>query len=76
MFKFKVGDKVKVKGSHPLVEAITSIPIEGKEGVITQLGGVGNTEEGAVVTNEDFPSGDESYGEHGRWFPDNWLELI
>ena len=75
-FKFKVGDKVRVTDSNPLFAAITGNQFVGKEGEVTKLGGTASPEEGAVVTNEEFPSGDDSYGEHGVWFPDSMLELV
>lgn len=67
-FKFKVGDKVRVSNE--------AIMFAGEEGEVTGLGGTATPEQGAVVTNEEFESGDDSYGEHGIWFPDDWLELV
>ena len=75
-FKFKVGDKVRVNGSNPLFALFTGDEFIGKEGVVTKLGGKATPDKGVVVTNEEFPSGDASYGEHGHWFPDTWLELV
>ncbi len=66
MFKFEVGDKVRV----------THTNLIGKEGVVTRLGGAATPDKGAVVTGDDFPTGNEKYGEHGYWFPDDWLELV
>ena len=65
--KFKVGDKVRITDGIMYV---------GSEGEVTKLGGVAAPEKGAVVTNETFLSGDDSYGEHGVWFHDHWLEKI
>ena len=75
-FKFKIGDKVRVTDANPLFTAITGVQFVGKEGEVTQLGGIATPDRGAVVTNEEFISGDDSYGEHGHWFPDRWLELV
>lgn len=74
--KFKVGDRVRVTDSNPLFAKLTGDDFIGKEGEVTKLGGTGDPDEGAVVTNEEFPCGDDSYGEHGMWFPDCWLELV
>ena len=73
-FKCKVGDRVRVTGSPPIIAMLAGFNPEGKEGEVTQLGGVATPKEGAVVTNEEFLSGHDSYGEHGHWFPDAWLE--
>ena len=67
-FKFKVGDKVRVNAPVP-------IPENGKEGVVVKLGGIASGA-GAVVKNETFGTGDDSYGEHGICIPDNWLVLV
>ena len=67
MNKFEVGDKVKV------TDGIYGV---GKEGTVTRLGGVADPDIGAVVTNDTFFSGHSTYGEHGVWFPDRWLEKI
>lgn len=66
--KFKVGDKVRVTEDAKM--------FIGKEGVVTKIGGWGTLVKGAVVTNETFPCGNDAYGEHGVWFPDDWLELV
>jgi len=67
-FKFKVGDNVRVTSD--------ALMFTGMEGEVTKLGGCATPDKGAVVTNEEFPSGDDSYGEHGIWFPDASLELV
>ena len=69
MNKFEVGDKVKVV-------RCPAPGIAGKEGTVTKLGGTATPDEGVVVTNDTFFSGDPTYGEHGVWFPDDWLETI
>lgn len=71
-FKFKVGDRVKVIGSG--FSGLSGLV--GEEGVVTGLGGKSLPNKGTVVTNEKFLSGGEEYSEHGRWFPDDWLELV
>ena len=68
-FKFKVGDKVRI-----LVCPMPSMV--GQEGTVTKLGGTTSPDKGAIVTNEEFFCGDPSYGEHGVWFHDHWLELV
>ena len=75
-FRFKVGDRVRINPSNSMFAVLTGDKFVGKEGEVTQLGGTATPDEGAVVTNEEFPCGDESYGEHGHWFPDKWLELV
>lgn len=66
--RFKVGDKVRV--------IFVPLPgLIGKEAIVTQIGGT-TKNSGVVITNESFPRGDKSYGEHGLWFPDDWLELV
>ena len=67
-FKFKVRDKVRITKSSPM--------FAGEKGTVTRLGGVATPNKGTVITNEKFPCGDDSYGEHSIWFPDCWLELI
>ena len=73
-FRFKIGDKVRVKAD---CYAVALNPqLANAEGIVTQLGGIFPSNSGAVVTGEVFPMGDKSYGEHGHYFPDDWLELI
>ena len=67
--KFKIGDKVKV------LHCVCPEYID-KEGVVTKMDGIFPMYEGVIVTNEEFVSGHQSYGEHGYWFADNSLELI
>ena len=71
MFKFKVGDKVRIKKNYHINPKHV-----GTEGVVTRLGGVATTDQGTVVTADTLPTGATSYGEHGYWFDDKFLELV
>lgn len=72
--KFKVGDKVRL--NVPSIITGNSGVENGVEGTVARLGGTSTPDKGAVVVNENFMQGDDSYPEHGIWFHDHWLELV
>ncbi len=71
MFKFKIGDKVRINAPYNFTGH------NGIVGKVTQLGGTATPDKGAIVTSDAITGSlPEIYGEHGVWYPEKWLELV